>query len=178
MPFTPFHVGPSLLLKTAIDKRISVTAFAISQIVMDIEPLIRMFRGDAILHGMTHTYLATVPLALIAYLITRLFLKFFVYRFNASTQQMKFHWLSLSVSTKRCVLFSALLGTISHVFLDSIMHFDIRPYAPFSNANQLYSLISIDDLYSICFWSGVTGLVLWLIRKKISYAAVEMRSDS
>ena len=178
MPFTPFHVGPAFLLKTAIDKRISVTSFSVSQIVMDIEPLIRMIRGDAILHGITHTYLAALPLGVLSYFITRMFLKFFIYRSNASTKQANLNWLSLSVSTKKCVFFSALLGTISHVFFDSIMHFDIRPYAPFSDSNQLYNLISIDELYSLCFWSGIVGIVLWLARKRISYSAIKTIGDS
>ena len=41
-------------------------------------------------------------------------------------------------SVGRLVVFvSALLGTTSHVFLDSLMHSDMRPLFPFSDENHV-----------------------------------------
>ena len=40
------------------------------------------------------------------------------------------------------VFLSAFIGTVSHVVLDSIMHFDIEPWYPFSAANHLQGFIS------------------------------------
>jgi hypothetical protein len=41
MPFTPFHLGPGALFKAAGGEHFSFTIFAGSQVLMDIEPLIR-----------------------------------------------------------------------------------------------------------------------------------------
>lgn len=51
MPFRPFHFGVGVLAKAAWPKRFSFQVFVVSQILMDIEPGIRLWRGDAILHG-------------------------------------------------------------------------------------------------------------------------------
>ncbi|MGH8241674.1 MAG: hypothetical protein ACREXP_32275, partial [Steroidobacteraceae bacterium] len=37
----------------------------------------------------------------------------------------------------RAVALGAIAGTYSHVVLDSLMHADMRPFAPFSDANPL-----------------------------------------
>ena len=57
MPFTPFHMGPGLAIKAVSGRYLSLMVFGFSQVAMDIEPLVRMIRGDAVLHGFTHTYL-------------------------------------------------------------------------------------------------------------------------
>ena len=48
-------------------------------------------------------------------------------------------WRDLMVAP---VAIGALTGTFSHVFLDSIMHTDIRPFHPFSDANPLLTEIA------------------------------------
>lgn len=57
MPFTPFHMGAGLALKAVAGRHFSVLTFGIAQVAMDIEPLVGMLRGAAVLHGPTHTYL-------------------------------------------------------------------------------------------------------------------------
>lgn len=56
MPFTPFHMGAGLALKAVAGRHFSVLTFGIAQVAMDIEPLVGMLRGAAVLHGPTHTY--------------------------------------------------------------------------------------------------------------------------
>ena len=64
MPFTPFHMGAGLALKAVAGRHFSVLTFGMAQVAMDIEPLVGMLRGAALLHGPTHTYLGAVPIAL------------------------------------------------------------------------------------------------------------------
>ena len=64
MPFTPFHMGAGLALKAMAGRHFSVLTFGMAQVAMDIEPLVGMLRGAALLHGPTHTYLGAVPIAL------------------------------------------------------------------------------------------------------------------
>jgi membrane-bound metal-dependent hydrolase YbcI (DUF457 family) len=67
-------------------------------------------------------------------------------------------------------LSASILGAYSHVALDSIMHSDIRPLAPFSNANPLYLVIDIDELHVYCVVAGLVGMigmgVWWLVWQK------------
>ncbi len=39
MPFTPYHLGPGLLLKSVLSHRFSLMVFACSQFLLDLEPL-------------------------------------------------------------------------------------------------------------------------------------------
>ncbi len=56
MPFTPFHMGPGLLVKAVAGRHFSILTFGIAQVAMDIEPLMGLMRGATVLHGPTHTY--------------------------------------------------------------------------------------------------------------------------
>jgi membrane-bound metal-dependent hydrolase YbcI (DUF457 family) len=54
----------------------------------------------------------------------------------------------------------AALGAYSHVVLDSIMHVDVRAFAPFSDRNVLQGLISIEALHLGCVLAGLAGLAV------------------
>lgn len=54
-----------LVVKPSLDHRISLIAFGLAQIAMDLEPGIRMLVGaDEVLHGVTHTILGALVIAL------------------------------------------------------------------------------------------------------------------
>ncbi len=71
MPFTPFHMGAALLLKPVARERFSVLVFGVSQVLIDIEPLARIIRGDTILHGFTHTLCGALAIGAAAAVIAR-----------------------------------------------------------------------------------------------------------
>jgi membrane-bound metal-dependent hydrolase YbcI (DUF457 family) len=48
------------------------------------------------------------------------------------------------------VALGAAAGSYSHVVLDSLMHRDITPFAPFSNANPLLQAVSLRTLHWSC----------------------------
>lgn len=64
----------------------------------------------------------------------------------------------------------AFVGTYSHVFLDSIMHSDMQPLAPLSEANGLLHVISVEGLHLLCGLAGVLGALLmfalFLVRRR------------
>ena len=57
VPFTPFHMGPGILLKAVLQGSFSLMVFGWAQIIMDVQPLIVLLSGEGHLHGFTHTYL-------------------------------------------------------------------------------------------------------------------------
>jgi membrane-bound metal-dependent hydrolase YbcI (DUF457 family) len=68
-----------------------------------------------------------------------------------------FNWQDLGM---RAVAIGAAAGTISHVLLDSVMHSDIRPFAPFSDSNPLLGVISVQTLHGSCVVSGLVAIVV------------------
>src|SRR4051812_16397599 len=71
MPFTPFHLGPGALFKAVGGSRFSFMVFGGSQILMDIEPLVRMIRHDTIVHGVSHTIVGAFVIGLVSGLLGR-----------------------------------------------------------------------------------------------------------
>ncbi len=163
MPFTPFHMGPGLAVKAVAGRRFSVVTFGVAQVAMDLETLVRMLRGSAVLHGPVHTYLGAVLMAIPVTLISPLLGRPILRRWNRALTSGGLAWLaSPDAFAPRTVALSALLGTVSHVALDSLMHADITPLAPWSDANVLLGLISAAALYRWCVLAGVLGVVGWL----------------
>ncbi|MFH2007927.1 MAG: hypothetical protein ABI333_15200 [bacterium] len=55
MPFTPFHVGPALLIKPILGDRFSLGTFAAVQIAIDLEVAANIITDAADLHTRLHT---------------------------------------------------------------------------------------------------------------------------
>jgi len=162
MPFTPLHLGPGLAIKALAGRRFSVLSFGIAQVAMDIEPLLGLVRGSSVLHGPTHTYLAALVIAMVVAIVSPPICRLVLRRWN---QELLFHRLGWLVESESFaplpVIAGAFVGTISHVLLDSIMHFDISPLAPWSDANVLLGLISIGALHQVCILTGLLGVAGW-----------------
>lgn len=119
MPFTPFHFGIGALVKSVSPGRaFSFQVFALSQILIDIEPGLGLFLGWDELHGWTHTYAGALLVAMATVAIW---------------------WLWERVRPKRLdngpvsafvMASSALLGTLSHVWLDSQFHAEMAKLTP------------------------------------------------
>jgi hypothetical protein len=63
-------------------------------------------------------------------------------------------------------VYSGIFGGIFHSVLDGIMHADIRPFRPFTDANPLYGIVSVRILYLFCIVTGLIGAVLLLARER------------
>eukprot|EP01030_Chromulinospumella_sphaerica_P018004 gene18004-17852_t len=166
MPFTPLHMGAGLALKAVAGRQFSVLTFGIAQVAMDIEPLVGMLRGAAVLHGPTHTYLGAVPIALATAALAPWLCRPLLRRWNQEVQHHRVAWLSEGEQWRpRTVWISALAGTWTHVALDSVMHADITPWAPWSDANGLYAWVSVSTLHGLCVAGMVAGAAAWVARR-------------
>jgi len=47
------------------------------------------------------------------------------------------------------------------VLLDSVMHTDIEPFAPFILDNRVLGLVSVAALHEFCVYSGLVGISLY-----------------
>ncbi len=156
-------MGPGFAIKAATGRHFSLIVFGFAQVAMDIEPLVRILRGDAVLHGFTHTYLGATLIAAAVVFAGRPVCQALLDRWNAGLTS---RWLARLRSPAplswRATVTGAFIGTYSHIALDSIMHTDLRPYAPFSTANNMLGLVSIEALHLFCAGTGVVGVMVLL----------------
>ncbi len=149
MPFTPFHLGPGALFKAALGRRFSFLVFAGSQVLIDLEPGIRMVVGTDLLHGPSHSVGGALVIGASATLIGRP-ISNFVLRLVAPKARA-ITWSASAVG--------AFVGTLSHVALDCVMHRDMSPLWPFGDANALLQVVPVDVLHDACVISGVVGVI-------------------
>ena len=158
MPITPFHFGPGAAIHALAPRHVSFIAFCASNVLIDLEPLYFMLTHQDPLHRFFHTFIGASLVAICAVLLF-LGCRSLSVRFSLPNP---FKWQGLGVWP---VVAGAFAGTYSHIVLDSIMHFDITPLAPFSSANPFLFAVSIDALHWFCFVAGVIGLGVLGIRR-------------
>jgi hypothetical protein len=158
MPFTPFHMGPGLAVKAVGGRRFSLMVFGFAQVAIDLEPLVRLLRGDGILHGFSHTWIGGTLVAVVSVFAGRPICQRLLGWWKPREPSSFEAWLRGPERISWTAAISgAVVGAYSHVILDSIMHSDMRPLAPFSNQNGLIDLIGVEALHIGCILSGVLG---------------------
>jgi hypothetical protein len=157
VPVTPFHFGPGAAIHAAAPRHVSFLAFCSANVLIDIEPGYYMLTGQYPLHRVFHTCVGATSVAVATVGL------FLVARAIAPRLRIPdvFQWKALTLAQ---VATGAAIGVYSHVALDSLMHADIRPFAPFSQANPLYQLVSLSTLHLGCVLAGVGGLLLLGLR--------------
>jgi hypothetical protein len=171
MPFTPFHFGPGALIKACAPRHVSFAVFAFTQVLIDVEPLYFMLRGEYPVHRFLHSYLGATLVVLPAFFLGRPIAGVALALFRA---RLKPTIASVSEAFRSIPRIAALMGAVtgaySHVLLDSIMHTDVHPFAPISENNPLLLTISILELHVYCAVAGLLGSVglgfWWLVSKE------------
>lgn len=170
MPVTPFHFGPGVFLKSVAPARFSWAMFALSNIVIDLEPIsYYLITGDPV-HGYLHTYAGATALALLCAAFCRQGGERLLRFWNSRLSPGQARWLSTHAAiTPGVAMCSALLGTWSHIALDSIMHADVMPFWPLSSTNDFRGLVSLDTLHFSCVLVGVWGIarLSWLRKAEL-----------
>lgn len=154
MPFTPFHMGPGILIKALLQGSFSLMVFGWTQIVMDIQPLIVLITGEGHLHGFSHTYLGATLLAILSALSGKYLSQMGLWLLRIT------HSMATNISWW-IVFLSAFIGSYSHVLLDSIMHADLEPFFPFTKENAFLGLVSVAVLHKICLYTALFGTALY-----------------
>jgi hypothetical protein len=171
-------MGPGAAIKAVADEQFSLITFGMAQIAMDIEPLARILRGDRILHGLTHTYVGAGLIGAIVLVFGRPLAGPLLEFWRGEVNKEGAGWLAghrtlgwLPAAT------GAFVGTFSHVALDSLMHADIRPFAPFSASNGLLGVVSVGSLHRWCVLAGAIGLAVWVVRRYVSRTRGNYRAE-
>lgn len=156
MPITPFHFGPGFLLHAVAPRRVSFIAFVAANCITDVETVYNILTGRFPYHTFLHTF---VGAAVSAALTVALFL---LMR-RLSRRISLPNWFAWQQLTMVPVVVGALLGSYSHIVLDGIMHADMRPLAPWSDANPFLRFVSIENLHWLCVIAAAVGGILWVL---------------
>lgn len=146
MPFTLFHLCLGLLIVVLFRKRLDLVSVLIGSVILDVWPfLVLFFSLGYSLHGVSHSFFVAIIASCLLALIT-----FKVYQYFRIKR--KFYFL----------FWSFIVGTFSHVLLDSPLYSDALPFWP-SKINLLFGLYSYNSsvLFSIVclFLAGVIFLI-------------------
>ena len=157
MPFTPYHMGPGILIKALLQGSFSLMVFGWAQIIMDIQPLIVMLTGEGHLHGFSHTYLGASLLGIFSAFSGKYLSEFglLIIGISKRSNPIKIAWW--------VVFLSAFIGTFSHVLLDSIMHADVEPFFPLTKHNQLWAILNYEQIHKLCLYSGILGTGIYYL---------------
>ncbi len=158
MPFTPFHLGPALLVGFILLGYLDLPTFMVASVLVDLEPLaVLVFGLPYPLHGFFHSFLgASVAAALLAVVMSRArgSLGFLDGFFGPGERR-----------GTRGFLVAALLGAWSHVLLDAPLYGELRPFYPFGGNPFLGVDLYLGlGAYRFCLLSGVVGIALFIFR--------------
>jgi membrane-bound metal-dependent hydrolase YbcI (DUF457 family) len=128
--------------------------FGGSQVLMDVEPLVHMIRGDPILHGVSHTLAGALVVAIVSAAVGRPICNALLERSGIIDRPI-----SGAVAWG-----SAIVGTYSHIALDAVMHRDMKPLWPIACSNPLLGVVSVNTLQLLCVVSGIVGGLLVAFR--------------
>lgn len=160
MPFTPFHLGPALLLGLALFTAFDLPALLIASVIPDIEPFYVMYFDVSgyPLHGFLHSYMGV---SILAFLVTAL-----VYPLRGLFGKvMAFFRIPQKTSLKK-ILFTSFVGVYFHVFLDSFLYWEMAPFYPLQGNPCIDILVpyQYSVIYGFCSLSFVLGIIVYSVR--------------
>ncbi|MEG0482514.1 MAG: DUF4184 family protein [Acinetobacter sp.] len=156
MPFTPLHLGLGASCKTIGNKKFSFLIFTGTQVLMDLEPLLGMTLGWNTLHLYTHNLVGALLIGIVA-ILTGKPISEWVLKNIFKEPHWKISW--------KVAIYSAFIGSFSHILLDALMHADMYPFYPFSTSKVLLDLIPYHFIHYACLFGFAIGAIVFLIRE-------------
>ena len=167
MPVTPFHLLAIIPLKVIAPHRFSWSVFALTNVVIDLEPITYYLITLYPSHGFFHTIIGATLIAILCATYGRRLCELAIRTLYGELQDKEVKWLGEASIGKAAAWSGALIGAWSHLLLDSLMHEDIKPLSPFIDANPLLGVISVSNLNALCVVSGLLGVVMLALLKKL-----------
>lgn len=147
-----------MLIKALFRRYFSLWIFIFTQIFTDFETLYFLIIEEPPVHRLLHTYVGANITVAVAVFFGRPIYNGGLWiwdrlRKNSAPAVPRLGW--------GVTLTSAVIGSYSHVLLDSIMHSDAQPFKPFSAENPALWMVSLNALLAFCVISGFCGAMLW-----------------
>lgn len=164
MPFTFSH--PAIVLPFFKNKNLSATALIVGSISPDLEYFFRMKMQSEISHTLLGIFLIDFPLGFIVIfafhtIIKKPLIANLPYFFQSRMQLLKdSNWIGYFKNNILVVLLSFFLGTLSHIFWDSMTHWDGYVVERIAFFNEVFFGLPV---YKIAqYGSSVFGLIVIL----------------
>jgi hypothetical protein len=166
MPFTPFHMGPGLAVKAVFPAQFSLTIFAFTQVLIDLEPAYLMYRQTWPVHRTNHTVFGAMVIAVFAVVIGKPLCSWALITWNKRLRPDQKQMLGVEPKISWLVaIISAIFGSLSHITLDALMHSDLEPFSPIWDGNPALGLISYHQLQIGCALTGTVGILGLIVRR-------------
>lgn len=154
MPNTILHFGVNSDIGFAWRKYFDLPALVLINVFINFEAYVTIIlRSSYPQHGYVHTYLIGTPVAVLAAVI--------LYASRGGIGKlMKSLRLPYETSFSK-ILISCLVGAWLHIFMDSFIYADARPFFPL-HANPFYGLVSEFTMNLICVIFFIPAVILYL----------------
>lgn len=157
MPFTPFHLGPALLLGVLLYRRLDLPTLLVGSVVVDVRAALVVFGPlDPPVHGILTTFAGG---SLVAILLTGAMVAL-----PRSFQSRLDYGRLTDTASRYPILAAAVVGVYSHVVLDSMLYTDARPLYPIDWNPFLIDGVRLVPVYGGCTLAGVVGVVAFAVR--------------
>jgi hypothetical protein len=169
MPVTPFHGGFGLLAKGALAGHFSFLSFCAMQVALDLEPGYHLLRDEWPFHGFLHGIAGSTLLCGVVALAAGVVGRRLAPATPEATTLAGLLRADLAAAALPLPAVLTVVGALlGHLVPDAIVHSDVLPFAPFSDSNPLFGLVSLTVLHATLVASGGIGLALVLLRMKRS----------
>tara|TARA_B100001057_G_scaffold322452_1_gene322687 strand:- start:874 stop:1392 length:519 start_codon:yes stop_codon:yes gene_type:complete len=171
LPITPFHIIAGVAAKSIRPKYFSWTVFALANVLIDTEAVYYFFTTGSPAHKYFHTWVGATIIAILCATLGKYLceigLRVLNYVFLNEKYVPSLKWLRQGIKIDQFSAWSgAVIGAYSHIFLDSFVNLDMKPYFPFSDQNHLLGLISLKNTYILCIGLFIAGLIILIIRNR------------
>ena len=168
MPVTPFHIIAGVAAKSISPKYFSWTVFALANVLIDTEAVYYYFTTGIPQHKYFHTWVGATIIIFICALLGKYLCEFGLRIWNNYFLNEKYHpslkYFKSGIKINNISAWTgAIIGGYSHIFLDSFVNLDMKPYFPFSNENHLLGIISLRNTYYLCIAFFIVGITIYLI---------------
>lgn len=169
MPVTPFHLGPALAFKALLRGRFSLGVFTLSQAIIDTESAVNLLRDAWPVHAYLHTVPGSLAVAAVSAVAGKPVVTYLKGRLAAREDAAGLPTpvrAELRPVSWTAAIVGALLGGLSHVALDGIMHADMQPFAPWLDYNPWLWPDGLAALHLGCVILGAVGILLWGVQMR------------
>lgn len=157
MPFTPFHLGPALLLGILLYRWVDLPTLLVSSVIIDVRATLVVFGPlNPPIHGILTTFIGGTVIALLLAAIT--------ISLPDSVDRLLDYGRLTSQSSRGSVFAGGILGTYSHVILDSMLYTDAHPLYPLAANPFFIDGVKFIPVYAGCTLTGVVGVIMLTVK--------------
>jgi membrane-bound metal-dependent hydrolase YbcI (DUF457 family) len=157
--FTPYHVGPALLVALLLYPLLDIPTFLIANIILDFEPLaVALGIINWPMHGVFHSVTVSTFVGILLALLMDFFRKY-------TKPILITRRLPQNPNLKELII-TSIIGVWFHVILDAFIYNDLNLFYPIK-WNPIQGLLSYQIINNFCIVSLPIALILYIVRSTL-----------